>query len=144
MKGLRTRQAGLTLVELVVSIVVLSVAAVSLMMLVSRMAVSSADPMVRMQVIALIQAYHEQLLALPLNDPGAGGSNDDVNDYAGFSTTVNGYQVSVQVVDLAPLAPTHAEKTGLPTELYQAHKITVAVNHAALGTAMSARFYRWR
>ena len=144
MKSMQTKQLGLTLIELVVSIVVLSVTAVSIMMLVSRIAVSSADPMVKTQAIALIQAYHEKLLALPLDDPGSGGSNDNVTDFAGQSDTVNGYQVSIQVVDLAPLAPTHAEKSGLPTELHQAHKISVSVNHTALGAAMTARTYRWR
>jgi len=144
MKSLPTKQLGLTLIELVVSIVVLSVTAVAIMMLVSRIAVSSADPMVKTQAIALIQAYHERLLALPLDDPGSGGANDNVTDFAGYTGTVNGYQVSIQVVDLAPLAPTHAEKAGLATELHQAHKISVSVNHAALGAAMTARTYRWR
>jgi len=92
----RSRQHGATLIELIVSIVIISVSATALMMLVSQVARNSADPMVRAQAVAIAQAYMDEILVQALDDPdgvetGAAESGetrptfDDVADYHGLA-----------------------------------------------------------
>ena len=145
------KQRGLTLIELIISIVVLSVTAVSLMMLVSRMAVSSADPMVKTQAVSLIQAYQEKLLSLPLKDPQGEAADgpeeasavnyDDVTDYYRsaspfYSETVNGYGVEIRI------EPPDLSRS--PDELDNAYRLTVSVSHSALSANLAVTSYRWR
>ncbi|MGD9603589.1 MAG: prepilin-type N-terminal cleavage/methylation domain-containing protein [Gammaproteobacteria bacterium] len=63
------RQQGVTLVELVVSIVIVAVATVGLMMAVSATAGRSADPMVESQAGAIAQAYLDEVLQTGFCDP---------------------------------------------------------------------------
>ena len=115
------KQAGVTLVELIVSIVILSVAGLSIMMVITQTTVNSANPLIRSQAIAISQAYMEEVLAQPLVDPAgsdtgsteAGESRDsydDVTDYNGLSDSsgakdqtgsliagLEGYNVTVAV-----------------------------------------------
>lgn len=117
----RCRQSGVTLVELVVSIVVLSVASTAVMMLITQTSLTSADPMLRQQAVAIAEAYLEEVLALPMSDPDGGEVNgpeagetrasyDDVWDYNGLSDSAGavdqsgaaiaglaGYNVSISV-----------------------------------------------
>ncbi len=58
---IRTRQAGLSLVELVISIVVLSIAVVGVLSALGKMVGRSADPMIREQSIAIAEAYLEEV-----------------------------------------------------------------------------------
>jgi MSHA pilin protein MshD len=62
-------QRGLTLVELVLSIVIISVTGVALIAAVSTVAGRSADPMVRAQALAIAGAYLEEVSLAPLCDP---------------------------------------------------------------------------
>lgn len=114
-------QRGATLIELVVSMVIISISVSSLMMLVSNTALHSADPMIRVQAVSIARAYLEEILSQPMTDPSGtdtGGaesgetraSYDDVNDYDGLADTggavdqhgniisgLEGYNVSVSV-----------------------------------------------
>lgn len=65
----RRGQRGLTLVELVLSIVIISVTGVALIAAVSTVAGRSADPMIRTQALAIAGAYLEEASLLPLCDP---------------------------------------------------------------------------
>lgn len=88
------KQTGVTLVELVISITVISVALVAVLGAFSQSATSSADPAIRSQAAAIASAYMEEALLQPYTDPdGAdtgsceeGATNraafDDVNDYS--------------------------------------------------------------
>jgi len=89
-------QAGVTLIELVVSIVVLSVAITGIMMVMTQTVASSADPMLRDQATAIAKSYMEEILSQPLTDPDGGELNgpeagetratyDDVWDYHGLN-----------------------------------------------------------
>lgn len=93
------RQTGATLVELVVSIVILSVSTVGIMVVITQTTTNSANPMVRVQATAIAQAYMEEILSKRLIDPVPGADNggleagethaqrstlDDVNDYDGL------------------------------------------------------------
>lgn len=67
--SLRKAQAGLTFVELVASIVIVSVATLGLMLAVSATVGRSADPMVQTQAIAIASAYLEEATLAEFCDP---------------------------------------------------------------------------
>ena len=116
-----SRQGGATLIEMVVSIVIISVSLTAVMMVIVQLGRSSADPMVRTQATAIAQAYMEEILVQALNDPDGGESGgaeagetranyDDVSDYHGVADTggardqlgapivgLDGYNVNVTV-----------------------------------------------
>ncbi len=51
------RQSGATLIELVIAIVIISIAASTILMALSTSVTYSADPMIRHQAVALAEAY---------------------------------------------------------------------------------------
>ena len=83
-------QSGLTLVELLVSIVIVGIAASTILGVFSTVASSSADPMIRHQAAAIADAYLEEILLRPFDDPdGSDGESaraafDDLDDYNGL------------------------------------------------------------
>ena len=117
------RDAGATLIEMVVSIVIISVAVTSVMMVIFQTAGTSSDPLVRTQAIAIAESYMEEILSQPLTDPAGADSGgfeagevratyDDVTDYHNLSdnagavdqqgnslTGLEGYNVTATVVD---------------------------------------------
>lgn len=84
------RQRGATLVELVVSIVVIAIAASAVLGVLSRSVGRSADAMVMSQAVAIAEAYLEEIMLKPFADPdGVDGETlrtdfDDVDDYHGL------------------------------------------------------------
>lgn len=118
------RNAGATLVELVVSIVVISVGLAGILLVMNRNVSSSGDPLVQHQAIAIAEAYLEEILAKEFTDPDGGETGgpeagearatfDDVNDYNGLADAgardqnnnlipgLGGYNVGVAVVNQA-------------------------------------------
>jgi len=115
------RQHGATLIEMVISIVIISVSVTAVMMIITQVGRSSADPMIRTQATAIAQAYMDEILVQALNDPDGGESGgaeagetranfDDVSDYHGLADTggardqmgaaivgLGGYNVNVTV-----------------------------------------------
>ena len=83
-------QSGLTLIELLVSIVIVAVAASAVLAVLATTSGSSADPMVRRQATSIAEAYLEEILLKPFADPdGVDGESsraafDDVDDYDGL------------------------------------------------------------
>lgn len=86
------RQRGATLIELVVSIVIISITVSAAMMVVAGTTQRSADPMIRTQALSIANAYLEEILAQALLEPSgtdSGGAEsgetratfDDVTDY---------------------------------------------------------------
>jgi MSHA pilin protein MshD len=65
------RHAGVTLVELVVSIVVISIGLAGILLVMNRNTTSSADPVVQHQAVAIAEAYLEEILAQNFCDPGS-------------------------------------------------------------------------
>jgi len=63
------RQAGATLIELVVAIVILSIVVTTLMILSSQSVGRSADPMLQEQASAIAQAYLEEITQKSFCDP---------------------------------------------------------------------------
>ncbi len=68
----KARVSGVTLVELVVSIVVLAIAVVGIFSALGTLIGRSADPMIRQQSIAVAQAYLEEIQAMTFGLPGGG------------------------------------------------------------------------
>ena len=76
---------GVTLVELIVSIVVIGVAVGGVLAVMTRNTQSSADPMVQHQATAIAEAYLEEILTKEFADPGGPPETratfDNVADY---------------------------------------------------------------
>ena len=134
------RQAGTTLIELVIAIVIVSIAASAVLMALSMTVGYSADPMLRHQAVAIAEAYLEEIFLKSFDDPDGvdGEANrtlyDDVNDYNGlvdvgardqFNAALTGlddYTVTVAVTASSAL-PSIAS-----TDLFL---ISVTITHAA-------------
>jgi len=84
------RERGVTLIELVVSIVVIAIAASAVLGVLSRSVGRSADAMVLSQAVSIAEAYLEEITLRPFADPdGVDGEAqrvdfDDVDDYDGL------------------------------------------------------------
>ncbi len=84
------RESGLTLIELLVSIVIVGIAASTILGVFSTVAASSADPLIRHQAAAVADAYLEEILLRPFVDPdgndgeGTRAAFDDLDDYNGL------------------------------------------------------------
>ena len=85
------RQTGATLVELIISIIIISIALAGILGLVNLTVVHSADPLVQHQAIAIAESYIEEVALLAITDPdgtNAGetrSSYDNIDDYHGLS-----------------------------------------------------------
>lgn len=87
-------QSGLTLIELVIFIVVVSVGVVGILSVMNVTTRHSADPMVRKQAIAIAESLLEEILVKDFTDPDGVTATeasrdlyDDVDDYSGFSVS---------------------------------------------------------
>jgi MSHA pilin protein MshD len=83
-------QRGATFIELVISIVVIAIAASAVLGLLSTSVGRSADAMVMSQAVSIAEAYLEEIMLKPFDDPdGVDGEAartdfDDVDDYDGL------------------------------------------------------------
>jgi MSHA pilin protein MshD len=131
------RERGATLVELVISIVVVAVAASAVLGVLLSSAIRSADAMVLAQATSLAEAYLEEIALKSFADPdGAAEASraayDDIFDYDGLVDAgardqlgngipeLAGYRVTVAVVQSAALA-------GVPAS--DAARVDVRVNY---------------
>ena len=146
------REGGVTLIELVISIVVVAIAASAVLGVLSRTAGHSADAMIVAQAVAIAESYLEEVTLKPFDDPdGADGEGnradfDDLDDYHGLVDAgardqfgnpiagLDGYTVSVAVVGSAAL-------TGV--DAANAARVDVTVSHAPL-VNLSLSGYRTR
>lgn len=92
---MRHRQCGVTLIEMIIAIVVVGVGLSGVLLAFTTTIKSSADPMVRKQLIAIAEGMMEEITLKPYVDPGTGGSiaagscdrsaADDIQDYAAYT-----------------------------------------------------------
>ncbi len=112
---MKTNQQGLTLIELIVVMIVISVALVGVMSVINYTTRHSADPVLRHQAIAIAEAYMEEIVLKDFTNPAGGYSGtdrnqfDDVSDYHNVTdvgarnqngqaiTRLENYQVSITV-----------------------------------------------
>ncbi len=161
-------QRGVTLIELIISIVVIGIAVSGVLLVISRTGGHSADPMIEHQAAAIAEAYMEEILPLPFDEDAATGAPegalgadagetgrsqyDDVNDYAGHSdagarglqdpaTVISGldaYTIAVSVVNDGALGPAGQRVPAGNAELVQ-----VRVTHPS-GVDITLSGYRTR
>ena len=114
----RRRQAGVNLIELLISIVIIAIACTGVLLVFAQTVRFSADPMIQTQALAVAEAYLDEILARPVNDPSGGESGgseegnpslaanrpllDDMQDYDGLSHTPPQSQDG-SVADFAPV-----------------------------------------
>lgn len=83
-------QQGLTLIELVIFIVIVSVAVAGVLLVFNLTASHSADPLIRKQALAVAESLLEEIELKDFAPGGYSGSDrsqfDDVGDYAGYNT----------------------------------------------------------
>ena len=134
------RQVGTTLIELVISIVIVSIAVSAVLMALSMNVARSADPMIRHQAVAIAEAYLEEIFLKPFDDPDGvdGEANrtlyDDVDDYNGLVDVGARDQFNAALAGLGDYTVTVAvtASSALPsiasTDLFL---ISVTITHAA-------------
>ena len=133
-------QEGFTLIELVIFIIIVSVAVVGILSVMNTVVKSSADPMVRKQAAALADSILEEILLKSYQDPDGlpnvveSGRNtyDDVDDYNGLDQTafadlpteLASYVIGISVAD------------GTATLGVTAKQVTVTVTNGADSISM--------
>lgn len=142
-------QRGINLIELLISIVIISIACTGVLLVFAQTVRFSADPMIQTQALTIAEAYLDEILARPLCDPAAplcaaesGGSEegspslaanrpllDDVQDYNGLSNTPPQAQDGT-VADFAPV-------DGQPDLAGYQVDVTVTPGVAVNGVAMA-------
>ncbi|QPK65001.1 prepilin-type N-terminal cleavage/methylation domain-containing protein [Methylomonas sp. LL1] len=77
------RQAGVTLVELILSMVIISVALVGILSVMNLTVSHSADPVVQHQAVAIAESYLEEILLQHYSGGASSGRADfdDIDDY---------------------------------------------------------------
>ncbi|HET6655820.1 MAG TPA: prepilin-type N-terminal cleavage/methylation domain-containing protein [Gammaproteobacteria bacterium] len=139
------RQSGVTLIELVVSIVIIGIALAGVLLVLNRTIATSGDPMIQQQAVAIGEAYIEEIIGKAYDDPDGSGTEasrdlyDDILDYNGLfdagahdqtGTAIAGlgsYDVGVSVVA--------ASLNGSPARL-----ITVTVSHSGIADIVLATY----
>ena len=132
----RKGQFGVTLVELIISMVIISIALTGVLSVMNQTVSHSADPVIQHQAVAIAESYLEEILLQSYTNPSGGYSGidrsqfDDVDDYNGLSdagvhdqqgnpvATLSSYNVSVTVSAVTL------------TGSVSAKKVTVAVSGA--------------
>lgn len=116
------KQRGMTLIEMVIAIVIIGVGLAGVLLAFSTNVKSSADPMIRKQMLSIAEGMLEEIQLKPYTTSSGAisGCNrenaDDVSDYAGYSqpvcrldgtpmTALAGYTVSVSIDASASLGP---------------------------------------
>lgn len=142
------QSSGFTLVEMIIAIVIIGVGLAGALLAFNTTVKSSADPMIRKQMLAVAEEMLEEILLKPYA-PAPGtitgcnrASADDVSDYVAYTdqpvcdidgtavTGLNGYTVSVAVDASASLG---ALATGVK-------KVTVTVKRGSESLSLSG----WR
>lgn len=121
---MRRQQSGLSLIELVISIVIIAVAVTGVLLVMNKTTQHSADPMIQHQAVAIAEAYLEEILSKSYTaQPGTGtrANFDDVDDYNGLSDA--GAQ----------------DQFGVPIAGLSAYNVTVSVSNVALGGQAAKR-----
>lgn len=119
-------QRGATLIELVITIVIISISVAAVLTTLSNMTAHSADPMIEAQAVAIAESYLEEILLKSYLDPASGtvcpappgggrSVYDNVCDYNGL--------VNVGALDQSGAAPVGLDLSG--------YTVSVTVNLAA-------------
>lgn len=145
-------QGGATLVELVMTIVVLAVGLSGIFSTIAIVSQHSADPMILQQSVNIAEAYLEEVASKSYSPQpnGAAGraSYDDVDDYNGLADAVATNQYGVAIAGLSGYAVTVS--VALANDplneadwiALSAKRIDVTVTHAVSGVTITVSRYR--
>ena len=128
-------QRGATLIELVISMVIIGIAVVGILKVMEVTTRHSADPMIQHQAVAIAEAYMEEILTKSYTvEPESGNRADfdDVRDYNGISDNPPQNQFGAAIAALAGY--TVAVTVGGPTAIdgVDALRVDVRVTHTTL------------
>lgn len=145
-------QSAFTLIEVIVTIVVVSIASVALMSF-ANMVRGSADPVIQQQATTIAEAYLEEILLRSFNDPQGGETGtdegeagraeyDDVKDYrslaAGPAADQFGNPVAALAAYTVTVNVTNTTLGGIPAA--DALRVDVSVSHAAISNILLSGF----
>ncbi len=124
------RQSAFTLIEIIVTIVVISIASVALMSF-ANVVRSSADPVIQQQATTIAEAYLEEILLRAFNDPQGGETGNDEGEAGRVDYD--------DVKDYRSLAAgPAADQFGNPVAALSAYTVTVNITNTALGGVAAA------
>jgi len=102
------RERGLSLIELVIFIVVVSVAVAGVMAVFVQTTRASSDPLIRKQAAAIAESLMEEIVAVPYACPGGATCNAVTTANRGLTHTVSNYNgfsmTGISAVDGTPIA----------------------------------------
>lgn len=150
------RGRGFTLMEVVVLIVVLGIAAAGVLLVFQNTVHRSADPQIYKQALAIAEAMLDEILLNAYDHDGVVGTRaqfNDVQDYNGYTTAPGGmtdiqgaaipglaaYNASVAVATPAALNDEGATLTSVA----ESRRVTVTVTHSS-GASVTLDGYRLR
>ena len=142
---MKSRMRGVTLVELIVSIVIISIAVTSVLGVLSAVATNSAGAMLQQQAVSIASGYLNEVLQKSFNDPDGVGSVeasrnlfDDVNDYTALPDTVVRDQNGNAIAGLGQFGVTVSVVPGNLNGLTaaQARRVDVTVTHPSIPAVM--------
>ena len=141
-------QYGFTLIEMIMSMVIISVALTGILSVMNMSVSHSADPMIQNQAIAIAESYLEEIMLMDycddpadtVNCPLASGSEsgetratfDDVDDYNGLSDSGAKDQTGTAISGLSEYTVTVSVSAVTLTGV-AAKEVAVTVNHSSLG-----------
>jgi MSHA pilin protein MshD len=147
------RQSAFTLIEIIVTILVVGVAATALLSVFSNMVRGSADPVIQQQATTIAEAYLEEIMLRAFEDPQGGETGndegeagradyDDVKDYRSLAAGPAADQFGNPVVALAAytvtVSITNDALGGVP--MADSLRIDVNVNHSGIGDILLSGF----
>ena len=131
-------QYGVLLVELILSMVIISIALTGVFTVMNLTVSRSADPVIHHQMIAIAESYLEEILAQNYLDPDTDGEAtrdlfDDIDDYHGLTDTgaknITGSAIAGLTNYIVGVDVASASLGGI-----NALKVTVTVTHSTLGS----------
>ncbi len=144
----KNQQIGVTLVELILSMVIISIALTGVLTVMNLTVSHSADPIIQHQATAIAESYLEEILLQAYQNPVGGYSGvdrsqfDDVDDYNGLSNVGVKDHLGNSVAALANYNVSVAVSAVTLTDSVQAKKVTVTVSLSGLGSSLNLVGYR--
>lgn len=129
------QQRGVTLIELVISMVIIGIAVVGILKVMELTTRHSADPMIQHQAVAIAEAYMEEILTKSYTTGSGTGTRDqfdDVDDYNGLSDTGARDQFGNPIPGLADYAVAVAITDTTLDDGVSAKRVDVTVTHSDL------------
>ena len=144
------RQSAFTLIEIIVTILVIGISATALLSVFSNMIRGSADPVIQQQATTIAEAYLEEIMLRSFADPQVAETGvaepgetrpnyDDVQDYNSLGTTQVRDQNNNPIAALSDYQVT-VTVNGAVLNTVAAMQIDVSVSHPATGAILLSAF----